>query len=146
MIDRTKIAELHEYFQSGGSKKAADVSEFLGGADKPTVKEYTDELKRIHPDVYIKNSEADNKSTEPQYTVVLVDSETGLGEELEITGIKGTKIYTKRKIPTELVTVKIGGQDVEVDILRLRKMKSTEQLHGVSAQTLLLLAQIAKGS
>lgn len=82
-------------------------------------------------------------SAPPTYVVILT-GEDGIGRELEIVGIKENRIYTKEKVPTEIVTVKLGGKDVDVDLVKVRKMGPTDQIHGVSVQTLLVIAAAAK--
>lgn len=149
-----KVDALHQYFLDGGSDKAADVKAFLEVDDSETVSDIIDALKAKYPDApYLQEKKKGKKAVaedspkpKPETTIiVLLDPETGIGEELEITNTKGSKIYAQRKVPTEIVTIKIAGKDVEVDLIRLRKMKATEQLHGVPVNQLIMLADIAKG-
>lgn len=158
-IDQTKVDELHQYFLDGGSDGENDVKKQLGEdcdaiAYVQALKEkypnapYMEKKKRGRPaatsTASVSSSSETQKETEPT-TVLLLDPDTGIAEELEITSIKGTKIYAQRKVPTEIVTLKIRGKDVDVDLIRLRKMKATEQLHGVPVNQLIMLADIAKG-
>lgn len=164
-IDQEKVDALHKYFLAEGSDSANDVQAQLGeGTD---IGVYVTALKEKYPDApylqkkrgrppgkEIANREpvvkedlpkAVAKKDEPT-TVMLLDPETGIVEELEITSIKGSKIYAQKKVSTEIVTIKIKGRDVDVDLIRLRKMKATEQLHGLPVNQLIMLADIAKGA
>lgn len=80
----------------------------------------------------------------PKDYVVILTGEDGIGRELEIVGIKENRIYTKEKVPTEIVTVKLGGKDVDVDLIKVRKMGAGETLHGLSPSALLVIAAAAK--
>lgn len=80
----------------------------------------------------------------PKNYVVILTGEDGIGRELEITGTKENRIYVKEKVPTEIVTVKLGGKDVDVDLVKVRKMGVGETLHGLSSSALLMIAAAAK--
>lgn len=140
-IDEKKLDALHAYFLAKGSTAPEAVLKQLGTEDEEEMDAYIDALRQKYPKTYPKKEKL---PVEEPYTVILTN-EDGIGHELEIVGIKGKRIYVKEKIPTEIVTVKLHGKDVDVDILKLRKMKSTEQYLGVSVQTLLVIAQAARG-
>lgn len=150
-IDQKKVDELHQYFLDGGSDGENDVKKQLG-EDCDAIA-YVQALKEKYPNApYMEKkkrgrpaAEDKPKAKEEPTTVLLLDPDTGIAEELEITSIKGTKIYAQRKVPTEIVTLKLRGKDVDVDLIRLRKMKATEQLHGLPVNQLIMLADIAKG-
>lgn len=154
-IDEKKLDRLHKYLQDDKTNQttAAILKEF-GFKDVAEMTGYSAALAKKYPDKYdepepatVSQGGAQQKETPvvPKTFVVILTGEDGIGRELEITGTKENRIYVKQKVPTELVTVKIAGKDETVDLIKLRKMKPTDQHLGVSVQTLLVMAAIAKG-
>lgn len=154
-LNEEELEKLYHYFLDGGSVEYADVGKFLNVDHKKDVKlidTAIDDLRAAYPNLKEEVAAAKAKREKPAKTekkaeplTIILNNESGIGEELEFVAQKGNRIYVKHRVPTDLVTVKIGGQDVEIDLIALRKKQPSEQLHGVSVQTLLMLGAVAKG-
>ena len=84
------------------------------------------------------------KPEEPQPTRVILVVD-GIQEELVVTGQKNGKIFVEKNVPKDEVTIILRGEEVVVDLLKLKAMDRTEQLYGVSVGSLLVIAELAKG-
>lgn len=165
-LNTENLTKLYNYFLEGGSVEYADVAKFLNVSpkDEKGIDEAIAQLQEKYPKLREEVEAADKARKEPQkeavvespqftgkvtgesqITKVILINEDGFGEDLKIISNKNGKLAVERIIPTDEVTIKVAGKDVVVDVLKLRKMVPTEQLHGVSVQTLILLAGIAKG-
>lgn len=152
-----QIDEAYNYILSVDEISSAKLAGILGTEDdSDAIQTALNQVRRKYPKLK-QDAEAakqaravkEESKEEPQSPatkqyVVILTGEDGIGRELEIVGIKENRIYTKEKVPTEIVTVKLGGKDVDVDLVKVRKMGATDQIHGVSAQTLLVIAAAAK--
>lgn len=144
-IDDKTLGSLHTYFQKDGSTKRADIAKFLK-IDEALTQPFIDALKINQPDIY---GVFDGKAPTEVSKVLLVDSATGIGEQLEIKSQKDGRIVVERIVPpepTDLVTVKIGGKDVEIDLHQLRKMDRTTAMLGTSVGSLIVIGELAKGA
>lgn len=132
-IDEKKLLDLHQYFvKEKGSTEPEDVLKRLGTEDKEVMDAYVDALREKYPQIY-----PPKKKVEEKYTVLLVEG--NITRELEIVSISGEKIYVQEIVPTDFVTVKIGGKDVQIDLLNLQPVE------GLSVETLRVIGKIAKG-
>jgi len=148
-IDEQKLAALHKNLTTGGSPEKPDIAKFLG-VELDQITPYVDALKAKYPKIYGGEEKTSSKA-EPQSQitkVLLVDPVTGIGEQLAIKSQKDGRIVVERIVPPEPkeeVIVRIAGKDVLVDLIKLRKLKPTDQFEGVTVQTLLVMGAIAKG-
>lgn len=157
-----QIDEAYNYILSVDEIGSAKLAGILGTEDDgDAIQTALNQVRRKYPKLK-QDAEAAkaarNKQPEPQVEKPLppkptveeiqykysLANESGFSEELEVMGIKGNVVHLKKIVPTEIVTVKLGGKDVDVDLVKVRKMGPTEQIHGVSAQTLLVIAAAAK--
>lgn len=146
-VDEKKLEELHLYFtKEKGSTEQDAVMKKIGTTEESVKDAYVDALREKYPKIYgsVEKETQPKEISKKDFTYALVN-EQGFSEELEVMAIQGNVVHLKKIIPTDIVTVKIGGADVPVDILELRRADKTEQRHGVSVATLLVMAQVAKG-
>lgn len=147
-IDEQKLAALHKNLTTGGSPEKPDIAKFLG-VELDHITPYVDALKAKYPKIYGGEEKAAKTEPQPQITkVLLVDPVTGIGEQLAIKSQKDGRIVVEKIVPPEPkeeVIVRIAGKDVLVDLIKLRKLKPTDQFEGVTVQTLLVMGAIAKG-
>ena len=147
-IDEQKLASLHKNLLNGGSPEKPDIAKFLG-LELDQITPYVDALKAKYPKIYGGEEKATKTEPQPQITkVLLVDPVTGIGEQLAIKSQKDGRIVVEKIVlpdPKDEVIVRIAGKDVLVDLIKLRKLKPTDQFEGVSVQTLLVMGAIAKG-
>lgn len=132
-LSSKKLADLHEYFVNGGSTDFEDVAAKLGTEDEEVCTAYVDALKKKYPEIY---------GDEPKY--LLVDEATGLTKELELTKTKGNKHFLAVVEPKDIVEILVGGETLEVDLVKLRKRKGDERVGGHLVSTLILAAELAK--
>lgn len=146
------LEKLYKYFIDGGSHETEDVAKFLNisAKDEKAIGEVIDQLSKAYPKLTEEMEEAEKKRSAPKkataesFEVILVTD--GVAETLHIIKQKGSSIYVEKIVPKDEVLVKIKGADVVVDLLKLRKMSPTEQYLGVSVNTLIILAEIAKAA
>ena len=141
-ISSKKIAELHEYFTNGGSTDPEDVATQLETESESVVEAYVNALKRRYPDVY--GGEEEEQET-PSEQFLLIDQDTGLTKELEVLREKNGKIFLQIIEPKELVTIRVGGEEIEVDLVKLRKKDPSERVGPHLVSTLIVAAELAKG-
>lgn len=147
-INSKKLTELHRYFVNDGSTEPDEIAKFLGTEDESVVESYVSALRQKYPEVYGEDEEDAQEATTTQKSptfYVLVDSDTGTAKELELLKVKGNKAFLGIVEPKDLVTVRIGGEDVEVDIIKLRKKDPSERIGGHLVSVLLTAAELAKG-
>jgi hypothetical protein len=138
-ISSKKLAELHQYFVNEGSTDPNDVADFLGTEDEAEVEAYVNALKVKYPDVY-----GGEDTTEP-VKYFLIDNDTGLTKELELIKSKGAKQFFEVIEPKEIVEIVVGGETIEVDLIKLRKKPLGDKLGSHLVSTLILAAELAKG-
>jgi len=135
-----KLDELHEYFINGGSTKDADILAQLGTEDNEAVKAYKAALRAKYPDVY-----GEEEKPEEAQTFQLLDPDTKLMRPLDIVKVKGSKTILEVREPKELVTIMVGGEELEVDLIKLRKKDPESTLGTHKVSTVLMAAELAKG-
>ncbi len=141
-IDKIKLANLHTYFQTGGSTENEDVMEHLGTDDVSVAAAYVARLKVKYPDLYAADEpETVEAEEEESYTYFL--KEDGILRELELAHTKNNKLIFSVKAPKDLVTLMIKGKPVEVDLIDLAKYPG-DSPHGVVNSKLIELAQLAR--
>lgn len=154
MTNKTKLAALRDYFVEGGSTEEADVMEFLDTTSTEVVDEYAAALKKKYPEDFPSDeiaaiaavnypSKDDMKNLREASTFFLKSD--GLLKELEVLKQKDGRTIFEIKEPKDLVTILIKGQPVEVDLIKLRKIDSSESVHGIAVGLLIGLAELAKG-
>jgi hypothetical protein len=142
-ISSKKLADLHEYFTNGGSTDPEDVAAQLETEDEAYVEAYVNSLKRRYPDVYGDSGDGEGQEVTQQY--FLIDLESGLTKELNCVREKGSKRYFETIEPKDLVTIRVGGEEIEVDLIKLRKKAPTDRMGNYAVSTLILAAELAKG-
>lgn len=154
-ISSKKLAELHQYFINEGSTEPEDVAAQLGTEDEAEVNAYVDALKAKYPEVY--GGEEDTREindpsrrvnqepSEYPITYFLIDNDTGLTKELELIKQKGAKRFFEVIEPKDIVEIVVGGETIEVDLIKLRKKAPGEKLGNHLVSTLILAAELAKG-
>jgi hypothetical protein len=142
-ISSKKLADLHEYFTNGGSTDPEDVAVQLETENEAVVEAYVNSLKRKYPDVYGDSGDGEGQEVTQQY--FLIDLESGLTKELNCVREKGSKSYFEVVEPKELVTIRVGGEEIEVDLIKLRKKAPTDKLGPHLVSTLIVAAELAKG-
>lgn len=156
MTNKTKLAALRDYFVEGGSTEEADVMEFLDTTSTEVVDEYAAALKKKYPEDFPSDEVAaiaavnypsrdDMKNLREAVPTTFFLKSDGLLKELEVLKQKDGRTIFEIKEPKDLVTILIKGQPVEVDLIKLRKMDSSESVHGIAVGLLLGLAELAKG-
>lgn len=138
-ISKKKLADLHAYFTDGGSTEPEDVANFLGTDSEDTVEAYVASLKRKYPAIY-GGSEDETEPVEH----LLIDTDTGITKLLELVKQKGPKQFFQVVEPKELVTIRVGGEDIEVDLIKLRKKNPNDKLGNHLVSTLIVAAELAK--
>lgn len=143
-LSSKKLAELHQYFVNEGSTDPNDVADFLETEDETVVEAYVDALKKRHPDVYGPGAEVAEEATEP-VKYALIDPDTNLVKELEVVRQKGAKVFLSVIEPKDIVSIVVGGETIEVDLIKLRKKNPVDKLGNHLVSTLLVAAELAKG-
>lgn len=143
-ISSKKLAELHQYFVNEGSTDPDDVATFLETDNQDTVEAYVNALKRKYPDVYGSAEEVAEEATEP-VEYALIDPDTNLVKELEVVRQKGAKVFLSVVEPKDIVSIVVGGEQIEVDLIKLRKKNPVDKLGSHLVSTLILAAELAKG-
>lgn len=133
-ISKRKLADLHEYISNGGSEETEDIAAVLGTDDEQVVSAYMTALKKRYA----------SEST-PEASYFLFDPETNLTKELELLRKKDNKVYLQVIEPKDLVMIKVGGEELEVDLIKLRKKDPSEKIGGHLVSTLIVAAELAKG-
>lgn len=134
-----KLDELHEYLINGGSSKDADILTQLGTEDKEAVKVYKTALRTKYPDIY-----GEVGKVEEEQTFQLLDPDTKIMRSLDVVKVKGSKTILEVREPKELVTIRVGGEELEVDLIKLRKKDPESTLGTHKISTLLVAAELAK--
>jgi hypothetical protein len=142
-ISSKKLADLHEYFTNGGSTDPEDVAVQLETENEAVVEAYVNSLKRKYPDVYGEDDASDIDPPSDKY--VLVDQDTGLAKNLEVIKEKNGRVFLQVIEPKELVSIRVGGEEIEVDLIKLRKKAPTDKLGPHLVSTLIVAAELAKG-
>lgn len=143
-ISSRKLAELHQYFVNEGSTDPNDIADFLGTEDETEVEAYVNALKAKYPDVYGSGEEVAEDVTEP-VKYFLIDNDNGITKELELVKDKGAKRFFEVIEPKEIVEIVVGGETIEVDLIKLRKKNPADKLGNHLVSTLILAAELAKG-
>ena len=156
-IDDKKLADLRTYLLDGGKSKKTAVMAFLEADDISVVDEYFAELEVRYPADF--GDEDDTAETEvkapapepvvekvaikadtpPQYFI----QEEQFLVELEVIQTKGSKTFFKKLEPKDLVTIRIKGVDITVDLIQLAKFPQ-DSPHGVQNSKLIELAELAR--
>jgi hypothetical protein len=138
-ISSKKLAELHQYFINEGSTEPEDVAAQLGTEDEAEVNAYVEALKAKYPEVY------GGEVPEEPLQYFLIDNDTGLTKELELVKQKGAKRFFEVIEPKDIVEIVVGGERIEVDLIKLRKKAPGDKLGNHLVSTLILAAELAKG-
>jgi ectoine hydroxylase-related dioxygenase (phytanoyl-CoA dioxygenase family) len=149
-ISSKTLAALHQYFISEGSTEPNDVADFLETDDEAIVNAYVDALKAKYPDIYggevaEESAPAPKTADKGHSSYFLIDNDTGLTKELELLKTKNGKLYLQTIEPKEVVSIVVGGEQIEVDLVKLRKKAPGEKLGNHLVSTLILAAELAKG-
>lgn len=145
-LSSKKLAELHQYFVNEGSTDPNDVAEFLETEDDSVVEAYVAALKKRYPDVYGSPEEVAEEATSTgKSAYFLIDDNTGLTKELELVKTKNGKLYLQVIEPKDIVEIVVGGETIEVDLIKLRKKSPDDKIGNHLVSTLIVAAELAKG-
>lgn len=163
-IDPKKLDALHTFLSKGGSPEEADIAKQLGvelPEGKAAVDAHVEALQAKWPAIYGSTAEEPEDDglggdedpqpepvppTAPAATEYILLGENNVPSELELVK-DGPKMIFRVKVPKDLVTLTLRGKPVEVDLIELKaipEQEATLPAYGVSAATLILLAEAAK--
>jgi hypothetical protein len=144
-INSSKLDDLHQYFVDGGSTETEDIADFLKGT-KEDVTAYVNALKKKHPDVYgsVPVEEVVEKENDT-LSYSLLDEETGLTKPLEVVRTKKSVCYLQVVEPKEIVKIIVGGEKIEVDLIKLRKRSPGDKIGEHLVGKLIAAAELAQG-
>jgi len=148
-LKKSKLAALKEHIESDGDNDLETVALLLGlePDDEAGVKAYIDHLRETNPELFggspVAQPAPEVAAPVKLPTFQLLNSDNLL-VELEVVKTTPERIVLRTKVPRDLVTVKLGGKDVELDILELQRADQSELRHGLAVSTLLTIARAAK--
>lgn len=155
-LTRKRLAALRDFVIQEGGYDYEDVGEFLQIFDRNELKEIGDQLRQVYPEDFgdvdedpdededgeDAEEEVAEKSRVVQYSLV---NDRNFLENLEIVRETAERVILRKSVPKDLVTVIVKGEQVTVDLIKLRSIKPDEVMHGVTVARLIELAEIAKG-
>lgn len=139
-IKKAKLDALRQHIEADGDNDLETVALLLGleADDEEGVQAYVDRLKEVSPELFGAPVAA------PVTVSFQLLNEDSLLADLEIVKATPAMIVLRRKVPRELVVVRLGGKDVELDILEMERTNPNEVRHGLPVYTLLTIARAAK--
>lgn len=142
-IKKSKLAALEEHIRNDGDNDLETVALLLGlePDDEEGVAAYVAHLKGLKPELFGDGPAPEQKSA-PIQTYQLLDGV--LLKDLDVVKATPTSVILQTKVPRDLVTVRLQGKDVELDILELQRADQSEVRHGLPVSTLLTIARAAK--
>lgn len=146
-LKKSKLAALKEHIESDGDNDLETVALLLGlePDDEAGVKAYVDNLRETNPELFGGNPAAEPPPLAPaKLPSFQLLGENNLLVELEVVKTTPERIVLRTKVPRDLVVVKLGGKDVELDILELQRADQSEIRYGLAVSTLLTIARAAK--
>lgn len=147
LLSKKKLSALRDFVFDQGEFDDDAVAKFLE-IPVTEVHAISDQLRREYPDDFGAPDEPEPEAASEQPAeppVYQLVDEHNLLKDLEVVRVKGSRVILRLKEPKDLVTLIVKGETVEVDLIRLRKLKSDDVLHGVTVARLIELAEIAKG-
>lgn len=143
-IKKSKLAALEEHIRNDGDNDLETVALLLGlePDDEEGVAAYVAHLKGLKPELFGEAPAAPVEASTTPTSYQLLDGD--ILRDLEVVKQKGTALILQTKVPRDLVTVRLQGKDVELDILELQRADQSELRHGFAVSTLLTIARAAK--
>lgn len=163
-IDPKKLELLHKYLQNDGDASTEGFKTFLATNSDNVVKAYQDALVEEYPDVYGDDEEEDlsdcgfdplDTPEEEEATeacsipccgkrILLYDEATGTATELEVKSETDKSLVFEAKTPKDEIDIRVAGEDLTVDLIKLKKMQQDSLIGGHKVSTLILAAELAK--
>ncbi len=142
-LKKSKLAALEEHIRNDGDNDLETVALLLGlePDDEEGVAAYIEHLKQTKPELFGAVDE-ERPKVNPVLFYQILDGV--VLRDLEVVKQKGQTLILQTKVPRDLVTVRLQGKDVELDILELQRADQSEVRHGLAVSTLLTIARAAK--
>lgn len=154
-ITRSTLEKVRDLVLEEGEFNAESVAELLGvtaAEHEKTIASLPRLLKKHYPQDFGDEPESEQEDVDEDETGTTVEPRTyqlidekGFLHDLEVFREKEHRVVLKRKVPTDNVRIIVRGEEVEVDLFRLRQLAATEIMHGVTVARLIELAELAKG-
>ena len=143
-IKKSKLAALEEHIRNDGDNDLETVALLLGlePDDEEGVAAYVAHLKGLKPELFGEASAAPVEAIAIPSSYQILDGD--ILRDLEVVKQKGSVLILQTKVPRDLVTVRLHGKDVELDILELERRDPNATRYGYSIHTLLTIARAAK--
>ena len=141
-VTKSTLEKLRNFVLEREEFNDADVAELLNlryPEQAEEVKALGVLLRKTYPDDF-----GYPESEEAAPKIYQLKDEKGFLHDLEVFREKDERVVLQRKVPSDIVRIIVRGEDVEVDLYRLKQLAPTESMHGVTVARLIELAEIAK--
>lgn len=140
-IDQKKLETLHEHFQEGGSAAEEEVLSVLDTDDVEVGEAYVNALKKAYPEEY-GDGEEEVSAEAPQY--VFLDPDTNTTKPLHVVKEKPGKVFLSFPEETDVVEITVAGEQIQVDLIKLRKRSPEDTIGGHRVSALIVAAELAR--